>query len=330
MTTLLAGRTPAIRGENLTIASDTPGIRLHLRHKCLDGQSHFAAERTVLLMHGATFPSVSLFDVPASGGSLMDDLALGGFDVYAIDARGYGGSTRPAEMENPPLGAPPLVRTETAVRDLGAAVDYVLDQGGLTSLNLIGMSWGASVTGAYTAEHNHKVIRLGLIAPQWVAHGSGHRDAGFALGSYRRVSVQAFRQHWLDAAPQAMQGDLVSPAVLQAWTEATLASDPTAGADGAIRAPSGPIADMREYWTAGRPVYDLAAIRVPVLVTRAEWDAEVTRDRAHAVFQAATGAPYRRFIEFGEGTHMLILEKNRWQLVDAIQAFMAETRSRPS
>lgn len=325
MTTLAAGRAPAIRTENLTIDSDTPGIRLHLRHKRLASRTHFAADRTVLLMHGATFASASLFDVPATGGSLMDNLAVAGFDVYAVDARGYGGSTRPAEMDGPPEASPPLVHTETAVRDLGAAVDHVLESARVPRLNLIGMSWGGSVTGAYTTSHNDKVAKLVLIAPQWLALGPATRDTGGALGAYRRVSVHAFRQRWLAAAPEAKRDELVSTEVFKAWTEVTLASDPAAGVTGMIRAPSGAMADMREYWTARRPVYDLGDIRVPVLLTHAEWDADVPRERVRAVWQGLTNARYRRFVEFGEGTHMLILEKTRGQLISTISGFLEET-----
>ena len=55
-----------------------------------------------MLIHGATFPSESLFDVPVDDISFMDALATAGFDVWAVDARGYGGSTRPSDMAAPP------------------------------------------------------------------------------------------------------------------------------------------------------------------------------------------------------------------------------------
>lgn len=159
-------RAMAIAAEDRTIPSDTPGINLHLRRKRLRDVDRFPAERTVLLMHGATFPSASLFDVPVGGASFMDSLALRGNDVYALDVRGYGGSTRPAEMDGPPEAAAPLVRTETAVRDLDAAVRHILGGNGLDRLNLLGMSWGGSVVAAFTASHNELVGKLALIAPQ--------------------------------------------------------------------------------------------------------------------------------------------------------------------
>jgi pimeloyl-ACP methyl ester carboxylesterase len=316
--------TDTILAEDVLIPSDTPGILLHLRRKRPASVASFAVERTVLLMHGATFPSASLFDVPVDGLSFMDELALGGRDVYALDVRGYGGSTRPLEMAGPPEAAPPIVRTETAVRDLATAVGHILRERGLETLALVGMSWGGSAAGAYAARHDGRLSKLVLIAPQWLSDGPVRIDAGGPLGAYRRIAVHDVRTRWLSAAPQDRRDALIPAGLFEAWAAATLATDPEAGASGIVRAPSGAVLDVREYWTAGRPFYDPGRITVPVLLTHAEWDADVTIDRTLALFLRLTGARYRRWVEIGEGTHMVVLERNRWQLIAAIQAFLEE------
>jgi hypothetical protein len=56
----------------------------------------------------------------------------------------------------------------------------------------------------------------------------------------------------------------------------------------------------------------------------AEWDVDVTFDTTRDFFSRLTAAPYRRWIEIGQGTHMVILEKNRWQVVDSIIEFLRE------
>jgi len=41
----------------------------------------------------------------------MDYIARHGWDVYLIDVRGYGRSTRPPEMDQPAASNPPIVTT---------------------------------------------------------------------------------------------------------------------------------------------------------------------------------------------------------------------------
>jgi len=99
-----AGGAP-LRVSDLRVASDA-GIELHLRNKHPAAQDKFLAERIVLFVHGATFPSSSTFDVDLPGGSWMDYVAQRGYDVYALDIRGYGGSTRPSRKAGRPRTPP--------------------------------------------------------------------------------------------------------------------------------------------------------------------------------------------------------------------------------
>ena len=46
---------------------------------------------------------------------------------------------------------------------------------------------------------------------------------------------------------------------------------------------------------------------------------------AEAYFAKLTGAPYKRFVELGEGTHTVMLEKNRMQFFHEILGFLDES-----
>ena len=94
--------TSVLLRETYLINSDTPGIQLQLIRKRRRDAGRASSSTTLMLIHGATFPSESLFDVPVDGASFMDVLATAGFDVWAVDARCYGGSTRSAEMAASP------------------------------------------------------------------------------------------------------------------------------------------------------------------------------------------------------------------------------------
>ena len=73
-----------------------------------------------------------------NGESWMDYIARQGYDVYLVDLRGYGRSIRRPEFTGPADDNPPVVRTDVAVRDVAAAVNFVLTHRKLRSLNLMG------------------------------------------------------------------------------------------------------------------------------------------------------------------------------------------------
>jgi pimeloyl-ACP methyl ester carboxylesterase len=68
-------------------------------------------------------------------------------------------------MEKPAAENPPIVRTDVAARDVGAAVDHILVRRGVTQLNLMGWSWGTAIMGRYATQNSDKVNRLVLYAP---------------------------------------------------------------------------------------------------------------------------------------------------------------------
>src|SRR5579871_1968686 len=97
----------------------------------------FRPERTVLFVHGSTYPASPAFDLELGGLSWMDYIAQHGYDVYLLDLPGYGRSTRPPQMSAPAADNPPFEDTEQAVTDLGAVVAHVLRARGLEKLDVI-------------------------------------------------------------------------------------------------------------------------------------------------------------------------------------------------
>ena len=246
--------------------------------------------------------------------------------TYLVDVRGYGRSTRPPEMDRPADQNAPVVRTETAVKDVGAAVDFILHRRGVTRLNLMGWSWGTSIMGWYTAQNNAKVNKLVLYAPQWLRNAPSLTDSGGKLGAYRNVSMAAARTRWMTGVPEDKKATLIPPGWFEAWADATIATDPVGAKMNppALRAPNGVVQDGREFWSAGKPLYDPAGIRVPTFLAHAEWDADLPSYMLHAYYARLTNAPVKRFIEIPEGTHTVIMEKNRMQLFQAVQQFLDE------
>jgi pimeloyl-ACP methyl ester carboxylesterase len=122
---------------------------------------------------------------------MMDYIAQQGWDVYLVDVRGYGGSTRPPEMDKSPTENKPFADTSTAVKDVSAAVNYILQKRGVAKINLMGWSWGTAIMGMYTAENTAKVNRLVLYAPLWIFTTRPIIGGDGPLGAYRTVTKES-------------------------------------------------------------------------------------------------------------------------------------------
>src|SRR3954469_14193265 len=111
--------------EEFMVPAADAGIQLYVRNKHPEGVSRFAGDKILLYVHGATYPASTAFDLKLDGLSWMEYIAQRGYDVYLLDLRGYGKSTRPKEMSEDAGKNPPLVRNDTAIRDIATVVDFV-------------------------------------------------------------------------------------------------------------------------------------------------------------------------------------------------------------
>ncbi len=325
----VAATGPKLETTDTMIASGDPGIQLFVRNKHPAGKPT-SPDKILLFVHGATYPAETAFDLPIEGVSMMDLIAARGYDVYLVDVRGYGRSTRPAEMNQPPAANKPIVSTTVAAHDLGAAVDYILGKRKISKINVMGWSWGTSIAGSYTSGHNDKVNRLVLYAPQWIRNEPPPPAATDAppLGAYRLVSKDSAKARWLKGVPADKQADLIPPGVFEAWANATWATDPESSKQNPpmLRAPNGVVEDSMKFWSAGKALYDPGRITVPTLLLHAEWDADLPSYLAQGYFAELKNTPYKRLIELSEGTHTVMMEKIRMQFFRELMGFLDEEK----
>ncbi|MFL5089484.1 MAG: alpha/beta hydrolase, partial [Xanthobacteraceae bacterium] len=309
-------QSPQIVTEEMMVPSD-PGIELYVRNKRPADMTAFRPERTLLYVHGATYPASTAFDLKLDGLSWMDYIAARGYDVYLLDLRGYGKSTRPKEMAEDPKANPPIVRGDTAVKDIGTAVDFILARRNVPRLNLMGWSWGTVTMATYTMQNPRKVERLVLYAPGWIRQTASLVQAGPGpLGAYRTVTREQALQRWMTGVPEDKKAALIPAGWFDAWADATFATDPE-GAKATppvLRAPNGVVQDSNEYWSAGKAYYDPAKITVPTLLVQAEWDRDLPPYMAQTLFPLLVNSPGKRLVMLAEGTHHMMLEKNRLEL----------------
>ena len=306
------------------VQSTMPGVSLYVREKHPAGMTRFTPERTVLFVHGATYPAETAFDLTLDGFSWMDFIACRGFDVYLLDVRGYGRSTRPPAMDAPAEANPPFASTADAREDVGAVAAYIRQRRGIGRLCLIGWSWGCATMGSFAAAHPGIVERLVLFAPGWVRDGASAADPGGQLGAWRGVTRDAARTRWLNGVPDDKRNELIPPGWFDRWADATFATDPAGAAmhPPVLRAPNGVVADSRAYWTAGRALYDPSGITAPTMITVGEWDRDTPPALGLTLFSLLKSAAEKRFVLLGEATHTALMERNRMALFDQVQVFL--------
>jgi pimeloyl-ACP methyl ester carboxylesterase len=252
----------------------------------------------------------------------MTQVAQRGFGAYYVDLRGYGHSTRPAATENQPFA-----RAEEVVADIGDAVDFIRERTGADKVNLIGWSWGATITGMYSAANNDKVDRLVLYAPlysdeepEWVAEMAvpGNLEQMKDVGAYRAVNAEKVAGIWEHQIIPANKDEWREEKVFDTWFDTLLTAEPE-GAD-AVLAPNGVLVDSWEM-RHERPVYDASQIKVPTLVIRGDADRESTQSDALGVFEKL-GSEEKLYVTIGGATHFVCLEKKAPELIEQVQAFL--------
>lgn len=302
---------PGVTMTEYTVPSDEPGVALYVREKRPSALTTFAGDRVIIMVHGVTYPIEAAFDTPIAGVSFMDRLAGAGYDVFAVDMPGYGGSTRPPAMAEPATANPPLTRTPVAARALGAAARYVRRLRGVDAINVLGWSWGTSIAGMYVLGDQQHVRALVQYAPQWLKEPTVPAPST-TIAAYRTVTREQIYERWYKDVPESGRADLIPPEGFEAFWQAAIATDPVGAAmtPPQLRAPNGTSIDSAQFWNAGKPLYDPAGIMTPTMVIHAEWDADLPTYLARGYF-AKLGTHRKRFVEIAEGTHSIIMERNR-------------------
>jgi pimeloyl-ACP methyl ester carboxylesterase len=313
--------------EDIMVKSPDAGIEIFVRNKRPANMTAFRPERTLLYVHGATYPAHTAFDLKLDGLSWMDYIASRGYDVYLVDVRGYGKSTRPPEMAQKPDANGPIVRGDTAVKDIGTVVDFILARRNIPRVTLLGWSWGTTLMATYTTQNNAKVERLVLYAPAWIRETPSLVQTGPGpTPAYRMVARDQALGRWMTGVPEDKKASLIPAGWFDAWADATWATDPEGGKMNppVLRAPNGVVQDGLDFFGAGKPYYDPAKITVPTMLVLGEWDRDTPPYMAQTLFPLLVNSPGKRFVMLAEGTHTIIMEKNRLKLFEAVQSFLDE------
>jgi len=278
-------------------------VSLFVARKRLRERSEEQQKRLpVVLVHGSSNSALPTFDLTVPGHpdySLMDWLALRGWDVWAMDHEGYGRSTVTSGNSD----------IATGVEDLKAAARLITAETGCTEFNLYGLSSGSLRVAAFAQAAPEHAARIVLDAFVWTGEGSPtleKRKAGiaqFKASNRRAIDVDYLVGIFLRDGPGTT--DL---AVAEACARAQLEYDDSV--------PTGTYLDM----TTKLPLVDPAKIRAPAFVVRGEHDSLATMDDLLKFFDSLPTND-KRFAVLPHLAHVATLGKNRHVLWNAVDGF---------
>lgn len=293
-------------------------VGIFVRQKVAAGPVAGETRPVVLFVHGATVPSVPSADLEHNDYSWMAFLARAGFNTYAMDVTGYGGSPRP--MMDDPCNVDPKQQNEIKPRPLTAAcapnyafqlttirsdwteidavVDYLRRANGVAKIHIIGWSAGGPRVGGYAALHPEKVDRMVLYAPSPTIANDGPEkpSSGFPLRLQSREDLE--KKRW---DPDVRCPGQVEPGVRDAVWKSIMQWDRI----GASWGPEGGIMRGRTATSFGWTVEQARKVTAPTLVMVGEFDRLAERKTVYEQISSRD----KIFLNIACASHFMVWEK---------------------
>ncbi len=296
--------------EDFIVASDA---RVHIFVREVWPRGVVSHGVPILLIHGGGPGGIASFDIAVSGYSVAEELAEGGHPVYIMNARGWGQSSRPEAMNEPPSANRPLVCSKQVATDIGHVVSWIRKRHNGQKVALVGWATGGQWANYYLAHgHNESVnsiVTLNSLYPvdaPWKWHDVRAGD----VDAYRLADADSFAMRWTQSIPLPDKDLWRDPRVAKMYSVMALASDPTSY----LRRPPSTRIPMCYFsesirLSRGEPLWNPAAIRVSILAIRGERDFWSRPEDLAFVKRAYVNAPRVDTFTIHGGTHYLFLDR---------------------
>jgi pimeloyl-ACP methyl ester carboxylesterase len=296
----------------VTITEGTHVISIHVLHK-IGAQPN---KVPVLLIHG-TWGNAQTWDFP--GRSVMDYLAVRGYDVYALDLRGMGGSDNPGYDK---------IEIPNRVNDAAAVANYLLTSTGRKPV-VMGWSGGGVVTEFLAASDPQGQLLAGVgllsVAPAGFNVPLDLQPA--LLGALSHPSFTPSRDQVNEIVfgtdPITGKPTISSDALTALTTAPYLQADSVK-----VLVQETELCPVIAFFIApglvsSCPVPALGNIHVPALVVDGALDLVVGEDRAQAVFNAL-GSTNKQLVIFPRNSHGWFLEDNDDSTMRVFDRFLSQ------
>ena len=243
----------------------------------------------IVLAHGSATAGKESFDLRVSGKpdiSLMDVLAKQGFDVFALDIRGFGRSTHPADH----------FTTEDAASDLNATVDFVMNSRNVPKVKLLAWSYATQYGGLFVMAHPEKVDRYVSYAQMGIdSIDIAKRRAN--LKTYQdKVYIQIPEAGWHGRFYSLTPKEDNFPEVVDAYAKSAAAIE--------VNTATSPQLDL----ATKLPILNPAQIIVPTMIIHGQYDDVADTKQLMPFFEQLPNAN-KRYVVVPNAGHMMMYQK---------------------
>ncbi|HLX24185.1 MAG TPA: alpha/beta fold hydrolase, partial [Usitatibacter sp.] len=233
------------------------------------------SRQSVLVVHGATFPTSLSAAYRIDGRSWFDELCAAGFETWGLDFQGYGASDRFPEGDyaTPPGGA------LDAAAQIALALDFIRRRSPEASLSLIAHSWGTAPAGLLLSRNPRAVDRAVFYGP--IVASETMEPLPENAPPFIEVSGDAQWAAFSAAVPEGPEPPM-GRAEFERWLEKYGGRVPTGAAFDIERARRGVLP------------YDPGTIDTPMLVVRGSWDVVTTEADSIRFFHSLPASPRKR------------------------------------
>lgn len=282
----------------------------------------------MILLHGTRIPGLSEFDLDVPNGSLSEDLARKGHVCYIVDARGFGRSDRPPEMEEPPVpGKKALSRTIEITHDVDAAVNHLRAATGVARVGLLGWGVGGTCILMYASIHADKVSHLVLYDSIYGGHVNAKLGAVPAdHPNYLVTDTTLLEEHWDIEIPIEDKDAWRDPAMVKAFSQALIDGDPKSHTydPPSYRSPSGMLEDLL-HMANGTKLVHANQVYAKVLIVNPEYDRLCQTEDMEVLIEDLIHAEEVIHYQPKNTTHYILLdrpERGRTELLATMDKFL--------
>ena len=258
----------------------------------------------MVFMHGAGSGSSAIWDLQYSDYSVMKYFACRGFDTYALDARGFGGSSMPSAMRRPAEDSPPVVRAAQVQEDLDAVVRFAMRSSGTTQVDLIAWSWGCVVSGMYAGNYSKNIRRLVLFAPVYDRKNPKRHKT---KNAWRELNKNDVLKYYVEEREEKA-----------VWVEHIEAMFRFNKGDN-LRLPNGPYQDI---YGDDAPIWKPEKVLASTLIIRGDQDRASTDESVNHLYRDLKNARVRQLVTVAGANHFLPRERGHHQFKAILGSFL--------